>query len=807
MQPLKICMMGFPEEEQASFQSLLEEACPLPDVRFHDPSELRQNTRIADCDLIVLRHKAEAEWVGEFLAARMLHHAYQPVVAVTDEFSAALVLQLNNLGVDRVIPRAVVRGLLPECLESFFPEIFRNAPNRLGEAQGEYAFEGLSGIPRFLRTEKTSLVFVERLLDTLDALVIVLTPDGKIVFLNRRCEAATGYQLAEVAGRLLSEIFLLPEETEEVMQVINDLSNRKYPNQHQNSWLTREGKELRIEWSNTVLLDDGGNVGYIIAMGLDITGFYRQAEELRALEQRFAKVFNTSMIGIAILSRPEGRIVQANEGLAKITGIAQEALAGMNLTETKLFASEKMLKTAFERVSRQSSPFFAETPVFTQDRRVRHVKLSLDFFDLEGQAGFLLLVQDITEQAQAEERYVQLNAELEVRILEAVSEQEAINRELMNEISFRQAIESSSQRLNEIIWETPDIVTMVDVGGRMRYLNKAGRKALGLGEIDSVSEFSVYQFYTPEVREYVQQVVKPHVLEFGFWQGETTLVFEGGRSIPISQVILAHRDTEGNLQYFSSTARDISTQKEYEARLELSYDCEKRLGEMRSHLFSMTSHQFRTPLTTVFSSAELLEHYGESWDAEKRGTHLKRIQAAVRRMETLLGGILQLSQMESLNELERTDIELVAFCKRVLDDFKLNIKESHLIEYVPAQPEIVVWTDEELLRRVLDNLLSNAIKYSAAGSTVQVAVCVENQQANLCVSDQGLGIPLEEQPKLFDPFFRGGNVADIPGNGLGLMIVKKSLELMQGSIDVSSKVGVGTSVAVRFPVQEGRLDG
>ena len=149
----------------------------------------------------------------------------------------------------------------------------------------------------------------------------------------------------------------------------------------------------------------------------------------------------------------------------------------------------------------------------------------------------------------------------------------------------------------------------------------------------------------------------------------------------------------------------------------------------------------------------------------------------------------------------------MAFCKRVLDDFKLNIRDSHFIEYSPAQPEILVCTDEELLRRVLDNLLSNAIKYSAAGSTVQVAVWVENLQVNLRVSDHGLGIPPDEQAKLFDPFFRGKNVADIPGNGLGLMIVKKSLELMQGSIDVSSEVGAGTAVLVRFPVQEGRLDG
>jgi len=807
MQALKICLMGFAEEEQDGLRALLEQACPMPVVHFTSPITATHWSLVTDCDLILARHQAGADWVPQFLTARKLHHVYEPVVVLTEVFSAELVLRLSNLGADRVIPLTEVWALLPECLEAFFPEICVDAPKRLGDSRAGYVLDGLSGLPRFLRTEKNSLAFTERLLDTLDAMVLVLTPEGEIVFMNRKTEEASGYSLAEVAGRTVAEIFLVPEEVDEVMQVLGALRNKNFPNRHQNSWLTREGKLLRIEWSNPALTDDSGEVGYIIAMGLDITDAHQQAQELGALERRFSRVFNTTMIGIAILACPEGKIIQANDGLARIVGMDPLDMTGKNLVESALFASEEAVKDAFGRLTQQSGPFFLETPILTQDHRVRHVKFSLDFFDLAGQSGYLLLVQDITEQAQAEERYAQLNAELEARVLGAVAEQDAINRELRNEISFREAIQSSSQRLTEIIWETPDIVAMADVGGKMRYLNKAGRRIVGLDDAESVAHLSVYQFYPSDHQQHIRSEVMPYVLQHDVWQGEAALVFEDGRSIPISQVILCHRDERGQVQFFSSIARDISKQKEYEERLQASYNREKRLGEMRNNLFSMTSHQFRTPLSTILSSAELLEHYGQNWEPQKRVTHLKRIQEAVRRMEVLLGGILQLSQMESQHETQHAEIELVSFCKRALDDFNLNIKGSHPIHFVSARREMIIRTDEELLRRVLDNLLSNAIKYSAPGKRVDLTVEVEGAWVKLRVSDQGIGIPPEDLTKLFDPFFRGKNVADIPGNGLGLMIVKKSLELMQGTIEVSSHVGAGTSVLVRFPVQEGHLGG
>jgi PAS domain S-box-containing protein len=802
MRALKISLVGFSAEEQPVLKRLFSEICPDAWLNCLPTYAIESSRLLQDYDIVLLRYAEESVWVKHFLQSRVVGHIYQPVLVIVEQFTSGIVVELTNLGADRVIPFHEAWELVPACMQVFFPEVCKGSTQQACEKPPQNAFDGMSGITRLLRTEKLGLTFVERLLDILDAMVVVLSKDGGILFFNRKCEELTGYGLPEVAGRNFADIFLLPEEKAEVMQVLSNLKEGSFPGQHQNSWLTREGKEIRIEWSNTSLIDENGEVAYILAIGLDITEAYTQSQSLRALEQRFAKVFNTTLIGIAILTRPDGRVIQANEGLANILGVPESDLTGKTLVEISLFSSHLAVQEAIERVTMQSLPVYLEVPLLTGDHRHRTIQLSLDMFDLAGQAGLLLLAHDITERVQAEERYFRLNMDLENRVLSAVAEQDAINRELHNEISYRQAIESSSERLTQIIWETPDIVAITNIGGHLIYLNNHGRKLIGLEEMDSISQYSVYEFYDPEYRKYILDEIMPYVVMNGSWRGETTLIFADGRKIPISQVILGHRDENGEVKYFSSIARDISEQKEYEQKLQQSYEREKRLGEMRSSLFSMTSHQFRTPLSTILSSADLLDVYGEQWGKEKRSKHIKRIQEAVGRMEKLLSGILLLRKMESQVQVDVSEIELVSFCQRFVEEVYLNEQGLHKIEFDAAVSPLKARVDGEILRRILDNILSNALKYSPPGSRVRFALWLEAGVVHVEVSDQGIGIPEKEMPLLFAPFYRGTNVTDKPGSGLGLMIVEKSLELIQGSIEIFSKTDQGTVVLIRFPQGE-----
>lgn len=217
MRALKISLVGFSADEQPLFSRLLTDTCPDPCVNFY-PIHVEKNSRLlAECDFLILRSAEEPDWVEQFLEIRLIRHIYQPVMVVVDRFTPDIVIQLSNLGADRVVPVLKAGELIPACLQVFFPELCKVAMPQVREDSALYAFDGMSGITRLLRTEKLGLTFVERLLDILDAMVVVLSKDGAILFFNRKCEEITGYGLADVAGRNFADIFLLPEEKAQVM--------------------------------------------------------------------------------------------------------------------------------------------------------------------------------------------------------------------------------------------------------------------------------------------------------------------------------------------------------------------------------------------------------------------------------------------------------------------------------------------------------------------------------------------------------------------------------------------------------------
>jgi signal transduction histidine kinase/pSer/pThr/pTyr-binding forkhead associated (FHA) protein len=248
--------------------------------------------------------------------------------------------------------------------------------------------------------------------------------------------------------------------------------------------------------------------------------------------------------------------------------------------------------------------------------------------------------------------------------------------------------------------------------------------------------------------------------------------------------------------------RDITERKQAEADTRNALEKEKQLVELKSRFVSMTSHEFRTPLTTILSSAELLEDYIDKWPQEKNLQHLRRIQANVKHMAQLLNSVLLIGKAEAGKlECNPAPLDVVEFCCELVDEMQITT-HSHIITFKPQCEYTNVNLDEKLLRHILINLLSNAIKYSPRGGTVHFDLVCEQQQAIFRVQDRGIGIPKVEQAQLFDSFHRATNVGNIPGTGLGLAIVKKSVDLHGGTITVESEVGVGTIFTVTLPLNK-----
>ncbi len=227
---------------------------------------------------------------------------------------------------------------------------------------------------------------------------------------------------------------------------------------------------------------------------------------------------------------------------------------------------------------------------------------------------------------------------------------------------------------------------------------------------------------------------------------------------------------------------------------------EREMNEIKSRFVSMASHEFRTPLSTVLSSAALISRYTKEDEQDKRDKHIKRIKDSVKHINELLEDFLSLGKLdEGRIKAETSAFNVQEFLEDLIDEMKSTQKEGQLIDqHYSGGKEFV--TDKRLLKNILINLLGNAIKFSAEGSVITLDIREQNDYLMLSVKDEGVGISEEDQRHLFSSFYRGKNAVNIEGTGLGLHIVKRYIDLLKGSIRLESSMNSGTTVFVRLPI-------
>ena len=245
---------------------------------------------------------------------------------------------------------------------------------------------------------------------------------------------------------------------------------------------------------------------------------------------------------------------------------------------------------------------------------------------------------------------------------------------------------------------------------------------------------------------------------------------------------------------------DITQRKRAEAELLKAVAREKELGQLKSSFVSMVSHEFRTPLGIIQSSAEILSDYHEQLSRPERQEQLESIVKNTRRMAGMMEEVLVLSRLDAAKmEFKPAPLDIAAFARRVLCEVKSANEQKCVIELSVAPVSQKGWADERLLGHIFTNLLSNAVKYSHSGQPVRFSIERDQSYAVCEISDRGIGIPQEDQPGLFTSFQRGRNVGDRPGTGIGLVLVKRCVELHGGTIQIRSQIGQGTQVIVRLP--------
>jgi PAS domain S-box-containing protein len=363
-----------------------------------------------------------------------------------------------------------------------------------------------------------------------------------------------------------------------------------------------------------------------------------------------------------------------------------------------------------------------------------------------------------------------------------------------------QELRQSRERYRNLAEAAHDFIFMVSKEGLMEYANEFTCQALGVRP-DEVQGIPASQFFPKDFAasnlqfvDEVNEIDRPIYAEGPF--------LANGQEIWLGTWLVPIHNDNGSMGSILGIARDITEQKRTDVALQRALQNERKLNEMRSNFFSMTSHQFRTPLSTILLSAELLLKYGPRWDDQKRAEHLGRISEASRRLNDMLEDILVIGRTESGHYVcSPKEFDLVAFCSQTILEFSTNDQNRHKLLFEHEPDTLPVFLDPEVMHRVVDNLLSNAIKYSPKGSPVTLGLKTEDQHVLVEVTDHGIGIPEQDLKFLFQPFQRGSNAAEYPGTGIGLTIIQKSVELMNGSVSLKSREGEGTTFVVRFPTR------
>ena len=373
------------------------------------------------------------------------------------------------------------------------------------------------------------------------------------------------------------------------------------------------------------------------------------------------------------------------------------------------------------------------------------------------------------------------------------------NERLLEQVKeAKERLDLALQAANILSWDWDARRTDVLLGGSWAIILRVGKETSAL-TLEQLAQM-VHPDDLPKVKQVLGNCLNGGESEYMAEHRIRTLA--GGWVWSLGRGRVVERDAAGRALRMTGVNVDIDDRKRAEAELLAAVQREKELSEMKSKFVSTASHEFRTPLATMLSSAELLEHYAESLSPAEKVNLLQTIQASAKRMSEMIDDVLTLGRAESgVLKLNLGPTNLRELCGRVVSEFRIAQGKQHIITLDDRFDRVEAHMDERLLRHILNNLLSNAVKYSPPGSEVTFSLARRGEQAAIEIQDRGIGIPLEDQPRMFESFHRASNVENRSGTGLGLAIVKKAVELHGGEISLTSAVGSGTRFTVMIPLR------
>lgn len=373
----------------------------------------------------------------------------------------------------------------------------------------------------------------------------------------------------------------------------------------------------------------------------------------------------------------------------------------------------------------------------------------------------------------------------------------------LTDITQRKFQEDEIRKLSKAVENAPLAVVLTNLMGKITFVNKGMLNISGYKREADLLHRVVFDFTDIEGKEKLINEVLPLIYENKIWHGEIDLLRADGLAVPVNIICSLIKDEFGNPQQMLANFTDISYLKKAEAESRNALMRERELNEMRSRFVSLVSHEFRTPLAAILSSAEILEYYSGKFSAEKKAAHYEKIKTSISNLLDILNEISEINQIDSgrVTPLKKK-IPVEKFMQEIMDEISTGYQDRPEIVFSRTLESREVVADKKLLRQIVINLISNAVKYTPGTKKVYIKIENTPEEFTIEVKDEGYGIPEQDQSLIFEPFSRSSNVSGIKGSGLGLSIVKKAVETLNGILTFQSKEGEGSVFTVSLPQKD-----
>jgi PAS domain S-box-containing protein len=585
--------------------------------------------------------------------------------------------------------------------------------------------------------------------------IIATDRDCQIILFNKSAEHIFGYRSEEVIGKPFN--MLMPaafnhshrkkqQKSGKSPEIVHhDFNNAAVRGRRKN------GEEFPAEFSISKTDQDDGVIFTIIIR--DISELVRAQEAYRVLVQY-------SLQGLIIFQND--RIVFANPTFAEMVGYTVDELLFLSPAELRELLSPEdqsvIVENAQSRIKGQPGKMQHEIAVKRKQGTLRKMEIYAAPVEYNGQNAVQVAFIDITERERVQQEFA--------NILELAA----------------------------------DAIIAAGGEGRITLFNRSAESIFGYGADEAV-KLSINEML-PDVPFGPGYAGSRHLT--------TTARRKDGSEFP-AEVSISDSQRGGQ---FTVIVRDITERQRVEEmereqqQLRLKLEKEREVNDLRSRFVSMVSHEFRTPLATIQATAGMLHDYHDRMSPEDRELRFQKIHAQVQHMTDMLEDVLMIGKMAAdAIPFHPQPMNLIPFCREMVEEFRSMHDSHHFALETPHAATCYglcrnLQADEKLIRQIISNLLQNAVKYSPPGSTIIFSIgCEGSQRVIIRVSDEGIGIPEKDRRRIFQTFYRAGNVGLITGTGLGLAITKRAVEMHGGTITFESTIGKGTIFTVTLPLR------